>query len=79
MGDVSVKDARESWPAKALWLNFTGAMHIEPDDVIEEHSRELLEQAGSKREFAISVTEDAPPEDLERCLTTIMQVVREHR
>lgn len=78
MGDLSVAEAREAWPGKALWINFTSSMHIEPEEVIEEHTRQLLEEAGSKRGFAISVTEDAPVEALERSLGVISRVLREY-
>jgi hypothetical protein len=46
--------------------------------VIEAHTKQLLEEAGSKRGFAIGVTEDAPFEDLERSLTVITNVLKEH-
>jgi len=77
MGDVSVKEARKAWPDKALWINFTSSMHIEPPEVIEEHTRQLLEEAGTKRGFAISITEDAPVEALERSLAVISRVLQE--
>ena len=77
MGDLSVKEARGAWPHKALWINFTSSMHIEPPEVIERHTRQLLEEAGSKRGFGISVTEDAPIEALEKSLAVISRVLRE--
>ncbi|MHB1414608.1 MAG: uroporphyrinogen decarboxylase family protein, partial [Chloroflexota bacterium] len=78
MGDVSIAEAREAWPGKALWINFTSSMHIEPEDVIEAHTRELLAEAGSKRGFAISITEDAPVEALEKSLAIITRVLRDY-
>lgn len=77
MGDVSVKEAREAWPEKALWINFTSSMHIEPPERIERHTRQLLEDAGTKRGFAVSVTEDAPVEALEKSLAVIARVLNE--
>jgi uroporphyrinogen-III decarboxylase len=77
MGDVSVSEARQQWPGKALWLNFTSSFHIESPQVIEAHTRELLDQAGSKRGFAMGVTEDAPVEALERSLAVIARVLDE--
>ena len=78
MGDVSIRDARASWPDKALWINFTSPMHIEPPDVIEAHARELVAEAGTKKGFAISVTEDAPVEALEKSLAVIARVLNEY-
>ena len=77
MGDVSVREARRLWPGKALWLNFTSSYHIEPPEVIEAHTRQLLEEAGSKKGFAIGVTEDAPVEALEKSLGVIARVLRD--
>jgi hypothetical protein len=78
MGDVSVKEAREGWPGKALWINFTSSIHIEPPEVIAEHTRSLVEEAGTSRGFAISVTEDAPVEALEKSLAVISRVLRDY-
>ncbi len=77
MGDVSVRDARKQWPDKALWLNFTSCIHVETAVVIEGHTRQLCEEAGSKRGFAIGVTEDAPIEALENSLGVISRVLSE--
>ncbi len=78
MGDFSIREARRSWPDKALWINFTSSMHIEPAAAIEAHTRELLEEAGTTAGFGISVTEDAPVEALERSLAVISRVLREY-
>jgi len=78
VGDFSIKEARKSWPKKALWINFTSSMHIEKSEVIEAHTRHLLEEAGSKRGFAIGVTEDALFEDLERSLGVILRVLQDY-
>ncbi|HUV08834.1 MAG TPA: uroporphyrinogen decarboxylase family protein [Spirochaetia bacterium] len=79
MGDLSVAEARRLWPDKALWLNFTSSMIIASPAAIEEHTRELLEQAGSRRGFGISITEDAPEEPMHRCLDTVLRVLKEYR
>ncbi|MFA5264209.1 MAG: uroporphyrinogen decarboxylase family protein [Opitutaceae bacterium] len=77
MGDVSIRNARLAWPGKALWINFTSSVHLEPPEQIEAHTRQLLSEAGSKRGFAIGVTEDAPPEALECSLLVIARVLQE--
>lgn len=77
MGDVSVREARQVWPGKALWLNYTSSVHMESPERIEAHTRQLLSEAGSKRGFAISVTENAPFEALERSLLIIARILQE--
>jgi hypothetical protein len=75
MGDFSIAEAREAWAGKALWINYTSSMLIESPEVVEEHTLQLLEEAGTKRGFAISITEDAPIQDLERSLGVIARVL----
>lgn len=77
MGDVSIKEARRFWPDKGLWLNFTSSVHLEPPEVIEAHARQLLEEAGSKRNFAIGITEDVPVEAFETSLGVLCRVLQE--
>jgi hypothetical protein len=78
MGDVSIREARACWPRKALWINFTSSMHIESADAIEAHTRHLVEDAGTKKGFAVSITEDAPVEALEKSLATIARVLEDY-
>ena len=77
MGDVSVAQAREAWPDKALWLNFASSVHLQPDEVIAAHTRELIEEAASVRGFAIGVTEDVPAEHCVRSLRAIARAIQE--
>jgi hypothetical protein len=78
VGDVSISEARRLWPGKALWLNFTSSLVIASPAAIEDHTRTLLQQAGSSRGFAIGITEDAPEQPLWRCLEAISNVLDEH-
>ncbi len=78
MGDLSIRDARQSWPGKALWINFTSSMHIASAAEIAEHTRQLLAETGNGRGFAISVTEDAPVAALECSLEVIAGVLEEY-
>jgi hypothetical protein len=78
MGDVSLREARARWPDKALWINFTSPMHLEPPEVIEAHTRSLVAEAGTKRGFGISITEDAPVADLEKSLAVIARVLQDY-
>lgn len=77
VGDVSVAEARRLWPDKALWLNYTSSMHLQPDDVIVEHTRQLIEQAGTKRGFAIGITEDVPLGHVARSLRAIGRAINQ--
>jgi uroporphyrinogen-III decarboxylase len=77
VGDVTVAEARAAWPDKALWLNFTSSMHLQPEEAIAAHTRQLIEEAGSKRGFALGVTEDIPAQHCARSLRAIAHTIRE--
>jgi hypothetical protein len=79
VGDVSVAEARQAWSKKALWLNFTSPVHLQPDEVIAEHTRQLIEQAGTRHGFAIGVTEDVPLNHVARSLRAIAGAIDEAR
>jgi hypothetical protein len=76
-GDVTVAEAREAWPDKALWLNYTSSMHLEPEEEIVAHTRRLIEEAGSTRGFAIGITEDIPARHCVRSLRAIARAIEE--
>jgi len=76
MGDVSVEEARQAWPGKALWLNFTSSVHLEAAEAIESHTRQLIHEAGTKRGFAIGITEDVPTEHCVRSLRSIAHAIQ---
>ena len=78
MGDFSIKKAREMWNDKALWINFTSSMHIESDKNIRAHTRDLLDQAGTSKGFAVGITENAPIPALEKSLPIIAAVLDEY-
>jgi uroporphyrinogen-III decarboxylase len=79
VGDMTVAQARAAWPDKALWLNFTSSMHLQPGETIAAHTRQLIEEAGTKRGFAIGVTEDIPMQHCARSLRVIARTIREER
>ena len=79
MGDVSVAEARQLWPGKALWLNFTSSVHVESDETIAAHTRQLIEEAGTRRGFAIGITEDVPADHWARSYPIIARTIREMR
>ncbi len=76
-GDTTVREAREAWPKKALWLNFPSSVHIQESQAIAAHTRRLIDEAGSKRGLVIGISEDVPPEHLRRSLGMIAATIQE--
>ncbi len=72
---VSVAEARTSWPGKRLWINFPSSVHLQSDEAIRQATRDILEQAGDRKGFLIGITEDIPPEHIERSVSAILEVL----
>jgi hypothetical protein len=74
---VSVAEARAAWPGKRLWANFPSSVHVQPDDVIREATREICRQAGDRKGFLLGVTEDIPAEHIARSISVILAALQE--
>jgi len=77
MTDLSVAEAREAWPDKVLWINYTSCFHVAGSQAIREHTLELLRQACPGDRFLISITEDVPSEVRKESFATIAQTLLE--
>ena len=75
-GNLSVVEARERWPGKALWLNFPSSVHLSPPEEIKRATEELVRQAGDGAGFVIGVTENIPASVGARSLQAIGEVLR---
>ena len=73
--DVSVKEARELWPDKALWVNFPSSVHVDSLERIREVTRIILEEARGHNRFLLGITEDVPEDRWEVNLRAILDEV----
>jgi len=76
--DMSVREAREAWPDKVLWLNFPSSVHLRSDAEVERVTVDLLEQAGTPDGLIMGVTEDMPPNRWQGSCTAIMDGLERH-
>lgn len=76
--DLTLREAREAWPDKALWINYPSSVHLQPADRICEHTQQLLRQAAPGAGFAIGITENIPADVAERSLTAITETINRH-
>jgi len=74
--NVSVKEARDAWPEKRLWINFPSSVHLRPKAAIRAATEEILEQAGDRKGFLMGVTEDVPLEHIDRSCSVILETIR---
>jgi hypothetical protein len=59
-GNLSVREARERWPQKALWLNFPSSVHMREPLEVERVTRELVSEAGDGSGLLVGITENMP-------------------
>jgi hypothetical protein len=74
-GNFSVREARDRWPAKALWLNFPSSVHLREPAAIEQVTADLVTEAGDCRAFAVGITENIPASVGTRSLEAIGRVL----
>ncbi len=75
---VSIKEARQKWPQKLLWVNFPASVLIGTEQRIRQVTNEILEQAGERTGFLMGITEDVPHSHLLRSLSIVLDVLNEH-
>ncbi len=76
--DMTLAEAREKWPDKALWINFPSSVWLRSDEEIEECAIDLLKQAAPGDGFLIGVTEDVPEGRLFPGLKAINRAIQAH-
>jgi hypothetical protein len=72
--DMSMKDAREAWPDKVLWINFPSTTHLSSQEKIAQTTNQIIDEAG-KAGLLIGITEDVPEERWWPNYTTIMDTI----
>ncbi len=77
-GDLSVEDAKAAWPEKVVWVNFPGAMFLEPEETIYAYMRELLQKGAPGGRLVIGCTEEFPLEDFEKTFTAIGRAMADY-
>jgi hypothetical protein len=72
--DMTVREAREAWPDKTLWINFPSSVHLQSQEDIADMTRQLLREAAPGNRFIIGITEDLPPGRWQANYETILRV-----
>lgn len=73
--DMTLAEALDAWPDKALWINFPSSVHLASHEEIARTTRELLETARGHPRFLMGVTEDMPEDRWQENLWTIMAAI----
>ncbi|MCD6289069.1 MAG: hypothetical protein J7M34_01105 [Anaerolineae bacterium] len=75
--DMTLAEAREIWPDKAIWINFPSSVHLAPIPVVEETTRQLLHEAAPGDRFIIGITEDVPSDRWQESFPAILRVIHQ--
>ena len=76
--DMSLREAREAWPDKAIWINYPSSIHLRPEEGIAEATRDLMAQAEPLDGFMIGITEDVPPHRVDGNYRAIMRAMEDY-
>lgn len=58
--DMTMREAREAWPGKVLWINYPSSVHLRSEQEVEDVTVELLEAVDPADGFIIGITENLP-------------------
>jgi hypothetical protein len=78
MGDMSVAEARQAWPDKVLWINFTSSVHIQSPEAIRQETLKILKEAAPGDRFLVGITEDVPENAWRTSFGVISRAILEH-
>lgn len=78
MGDLSIKEAREAWRDKVLWLNFPEEVFLRSPSEIRAYTLGLLREMAPGPGFIISITEDVHPSHFKKAIETVTETLFEY-
>lgn len=73
--DMTVKDAREAWPDKVLWINFPSSVHLRSLQEIEQTTYQIIDDAGTPEGLIMGITEDVPEDRWSKNYLTILNAI----
>lgn len=60
MGDLPIREAKEAWKDKVIWINFPEEVFLRTADEIKSYTLKLLRKMAPGLGYVISVTEEHP-------------------
>jgi len=75
MGDLPVRDAKESWKDKVVWMNFPEDIFLRTDRQIRSYTLNLLKEMSPGWGYIISVTEDTHPTYFKKGIETVTKTL----
>jgi uroporphyrinogen-III decarboxylase len=78
VGDLPIKEAKEAWGNKVIWINFPETIFLDGPERIKSFTINLLEEAAPGDRLIIGITEDVPPEYLKVGLKSLVETIHEY-
>ena len=72
--DMTMKEAREAWPDKIIWINFPSSLHLASRERIMAATEEIIESGGPEQ-LIIGITDDVPEFRWQESYTAIMDAI----
>jgi hypothetical protein len=72
--DMTMKEAREVWPNKIIWINFPSSLHLTSKEKIEQTTEQIIDDGGPEL-LLIGITEDVPEFRWQESYTAIMDAI----
>ncbi len=75
--DMTLAEALNAWPDKALWVNFPSSLHLASPERIRQATRQFVELGMETNRVIIGITEDMPPDRWQQNLLAISRGINE--
>lgn len=76
--DMTLREARDAWPGKVLWINFPSSYHLRNNEGVEAGAFDLLEELERIDGIIMGVSEDVPSDRWRKSYTAIMDGLERH-
>ena len=72
--DMTMKEARQAWPDKIIWVNFPSSQHLASKEKIEQITEQIIDDGGPEL-LLIGITDDVPEFRWRESYTAIMDAI----
>jgi hypothetical protein len=76
--DMTLKEARDVWSDKVIWMNYPSSVHLRSDKEVEQKTVELLNELDSVDGIIMGITEDIPENRWRNSCSSIMDGLDRH-
>ena len=78
VGDLPIKEAKETWKDKAMWLNFPEEVFLRTADEIRGYTLRLLKDMAPGSGYIAGITEDIHPAHFRKGIQTVTETLYAH-